>query len=61
MLKVELYEYGFEESLEKVKDYLECAANVRSKKKKDEFICKAFGMMESLCKMIVVEDDTYNK
>ena len=63
MLKIELYDYGVEDTLKDISEYLESAIKSTSKKKKNEIIYKALGAIDTLYYVINVEevDDTETK
>ena len=56
MLKIELYEYGFENVISEIKFDLDSALRSKSKKKKDELITKSLGAIESLDKLVLVRE-----
>ena len=57
MLKIELYEYGLENTLDQINNELKSAlGKEHSKNEKDKKICKALGMVNALYSMIVVSE-----
>lgn len=48
MLKIELNQYGVEDTLKEISEYLESAIVSNSKKRKDEIIHKALGAIDTL-------------
>jgi hypothetical protein len=54
MLEIKLNEYGVENILDEIRDYLELAIESNSKKKKDEMMYKALGEVEALCYVVDV-------
>ena len=58
MKKIELYEYGFELTLREVSLRLRDAIGSKvSKKRKDEVICQAFGVIETLVNVLLISPD----
>lgn len=61
MLEIKLNDYGVEDILREISDYLESAIKSNSKKQKNEIIHKALGAIETLYYVIEVtevDDDT---
>lgn len=59
MLKIELCDYGVEDVLKEISEYLEEAIKSSSKKRKNEIIHKALGAIDTLYYVInVTEVDT---
>lgn len=56
MLKIELCDYGVEDTLKDISEYLESAIKSTSKKKKNEIIYKALGAINTLYYVINVEE-----
>lgn len=58
-MKIELIDYGLDDTIEMIKEDLETALNHTSKRRKDEMIYKALGAVNTLWHMIrVSEEDT---
>ena len=59
MLKIELCDYGVEDTLKAISEYLEDAIKSSSKKRKNEIIHKALGAIDAMYYVIsVTEVDT---
>lgn len=56
MVKIELYDYGIENVLETIGEYLEDAIKSSSKKRKNEIIHKALGAIDALYYVISVTE-----
>ena len=56
MLKIELTDYGLEDTLKEISNYLESAIKSKHKKQKDTLMIKALGAIETLCYIINVEE-----
>ena len=56
MLKIELCDYGVEDTLKEISEYLESAIKATSKKEKNEIIYKALGAINTLYYVINVEE-----
>ena len=56
MLKIELNDYGFDDTLKEVIDYLNLAIKSNFKKQKNETISKALGMIETLYYIVKVTE-----
>jgi hypothetical protein len=56
MLKIELIDYGLEDTLKKISSYLESAIKSKHKKQKDALMNKALGAIETLYYIINVEE-----
>lgn len=64
MLNIELTEYGVEDTLKEIGEYLESAIKSKSKKQKNEMIYKALGAINTLYYVIDVTEvdaDTESK
>ena len=64
MLKIELAEYGVEDTLKEVSEYLESAIKCISKREKNNIIYKALGAINALYYVINVTEvstDTENE
>lgn len=64
MLEIKLNDYGVEDTLKEISEYLESAIKKNSKKQKNEMIYKALGAIETLYYVIEVtevETDTENE
>lgn len=56
MIKIELCEYGIEDTLKAIGEYLEDAIKSSSKKRKNEIIHKALGAIDALYYVISVTE-----
>lgn len=56
MLKIELCDYGVEDVLKEIAEYLEEAIESNSKKRKNEMMHKALGAIDTLYYMINVTE-----
>lgn len=56
MLKIELTNYGVEDVLREISNYLESAIEKNSKKQKNEMIYKSLGAIETLYNMINITE-----
>jgi hypothetical protein len=56
MLEIKLNDYGVENTLTEIRDYLESAIESDSKKRKNEMIYKALGAIETLYYVIEVTE-----
>lgn len=56
MLKIELNDYGVDDTLKEIGGYLESAIKTKSKKQKDEKIYKALGAVETLYYVINITE-----
>lgn len=54
MLKIELHDYGIEQVLKNISEYLEEARKSKSNKQKNEMIYKALGAVDTLFYVISV-------
>ena len=61
MLKIELCDYGVEDTLKAISEYLEDAIKSSSKKRKNEIIHKALGTVNALYYVIDVTEINYDK
>ena len=61
MLKIELNEYGVEDTLKEISEYLESAIKSNSKKQKNEIIYKALGAINTLYYVIDVTETDDDK
>lgn len=60
MLNIELSEYGIENTLREVSEYLESAIKSSSKKKKNEIMYKALGAIDTLYYVVDVTEVDVN-
>lgn len=56
MLKIELDEYGVQNTLSEISDYLKSAITINSKKRKNAIINKALGAVDTLYSLIDVTE-----
>lgn len=56
MLKIELKDYGLEDTLKEISSYLELAIKSKNKKQRDKLMNKALGAIETLYYIINVEE-----
>lgn len=56
MLKIELNDYGVEDTLKGICKHLESALKSKNKKEKDELINKSLGAIETLYYIINIEE-----
>lgn len=57
-MKIELREYGVEDALSEIRFCLKDAVGSKvSKKRKDEVICQAFGVIDALVNVLLISCD----
>lgn len=52
-MKIEIYEYGLKDTLNRIKEYLEEALSENNKKIKNEYIGKAYGAVTTIDSLVI--------